>query len=115
MIDTKVRLKVSSVRGVHDPDGKQGYRIDFVEIREKPPMLMMTPTEVPKEISNMVVQISKGIQKSVPGGSAKEFELQKLTLTLTSEELEAFEVKPYPNEIYELTISKGNLYFKKIA
>jgi len=114
MIDSKVRVKVSSVRGVRDPEGREGYRITFVEVREKPPMVMMTPKEVPKEIGHMVVQISKGIQKAIPGGSIKEYELQKLTLTFTIEEIEAFELKPYPNQIYELTISKGKLSFKKI-
>ena len=114
MVGSKVRVKVSSVTGIRDPEGREGYRIEFVEVREKPPMVMMTPTEVPKEISRMVVQISRGIQKSLPGGRTRQYELPKLTLTFTAEELEAFELKPYPNSIYELTISKGNLSFKKI-
>lgn len=114
MVSSIVRVKVSSVKGIRDPEGRDGYRIDFVEVREKPPMVMATPTEIPKEISHMVVQISKGIQKALPGSSIKEYELQKLTLTLTIEELEAFELKPYPNQTYELTISKGKLSFKKI-
>lgn len=113
MIGSKVRVKVSSVRGVRDLEGREGYRIDFVEVREKPPMVMMTPTEVPKEISSMVVQISKGIQQVVPGGNIKEYEMQKLTLMLTTEELDAFEIKPYPNQIYELIISQGSLTFKR--
>jgi len=114
MFDSKVRVKVSSVRGIRDPEGIEGYRIEFVEVRKRPPMVMMTPKEVPKEIGQMVVQISKGIQKSIPGGRTKEYELQKLSLTFTDEELEAFEIQPYPNQIYELTISKENLSFKKI-
>ena len=115
MIDSKVQVKVSSVRGIRDPEGTEGYRIDFVEVRKKPPMVMMTPKEVPKEIGRMVVQISKGIQKSMPGGRVKEYEIQKLSLVFTYEELEAFEIKPYPNQIFELTISKGNLTFKEIS
>ena len=114
MNGSKVRVKVSSVRGIRDPEGVEGYRIDFVEVRKKPPMVIMTPKEVPKEIGQMVVQISQGIQKSIPGGRTKEYELQKLSITITDEELEAFEIKPYPNQIYELTISKENLSFKKI-
>jgi hypothetical protein len=115
VIDSKVRVKVSSVRGVRDPEGQEGYRIEFVEVRKKPPMVMATPNGVPKDIGRMVVQISKGIQKSIPGGSVKEYEVQKLSLILTDEELEAFEIKPYPNQIYELIISKGNLSFKQIS
>lgn len=115
MIGSKIRVKVSSVKGIRDPEGREGYRIEFVEVREKPPMVIATPKEVPKEVSSMVVQISKGIQKAIPGGTRKQYELQKLTLTFTMEELEAFELKPYPNQIYELEVSKSNLSFTKIS
>ncbi|KYH41807.1 MAG: hypothetical protein AYL32_002870 [Candidatus Bathyarchaeota archaeon B26-2] len=114
MVSSRVRVKVSSVTGVRDPEGREGYRIEFVEVREKPPVVMMTSPEVPKEIGRMVVQISRGIQKSLPGGSVRQYELRKITLMFTAEELEAFELKPYPNNIYELIISKGNLSFKKV-
>lgn len=115
MIGSKIRVKVSSVKGIRGPEGREGYRIEFVEVREKPPMVIATPKEVPKEVSSMVVQISKGIQKAIPGGTRKQYELQKLTLTFTMEELEAFELKPYPNQIYELEVSRGNLSFTKIS
>ena len=115
MTDSKVQVKVSSVRGIRDPEGMESYRIEFVEVRQKPPMVMMTPKEVPKEIGQMVVQISKGIQKSMPGGRIKEYEVQKLSLTFTDEELDAFEIQPYPNQVYKLTISPENLSFKKIS
>jgi len=77
-------------------------------------MVTMTPTEIPEEISQMVVQISKGVQKVLPGGDAKEYELRKLTMIMTADELEAFKLKPYPNQMYELTITEGSLYFKEI-
>lgn len=114
MFTTTMRLKVSSVRGVQDPEGRGGYRIEFVEVRDKPPMVIPTPSEMPKEVSSMVVQISKGIQQSIPGGRKKQYELQKLTFLFTAEELEAFAMKPYPNQIYELTISKGTLSFRQV-
>lgn len=114
MISSKIKLKVQSVKAVKDAESQQSYQIDFVEIRRKPPMVMMTPTELPEEIGQMVVQISKGVQKVLPGGDSKEYELRKLTMILTAEELEAFELKPYPNQIYELTITSGALNFKKV-
>jgi hypothetical protein len=115
MMGSKVRVKVSSVKGIRDPEGREGYRIEFVEVREKPPMVIATPKEVPKEVSSMVVQISKGIRTAIPGGAQKQYELQKLTLIFTAEELEAFELNPYPNQVYELEVSKGNLSFTKIS
>jgi hypothetical protein len=97
-----------------DVESREGYQIDFVEVRPRPPMVTMTPTEIPEEISQMVVQISKGVQKVLPGGDAREYEVRKLTLLLTAEELEAFRLKPYPNQLYELTITDGVLSFKEI-
>ncbi|RLI09613.1 hypothetical protein DRO42_03860 [Candidatus Bathyarchaeota archaeon] len=114
MLSSKIRLKVQSVKAVRDVENREGYQIDFVEIRQRPPMVMMTPPELPEEISQMVVQISKGVQRVLPGGDAKEYELRKLTMILTAEELEAFKLKPYPNQMYELTITDGALYFKEI-
>ncbi|MCD6530339.1 arcadin 1 [Candidatus Bathyarchaeota archaeon] len=113
-MEQKIRVKVASVRGIKDPEGREGYRIDFVEVRERPPVLMATSTDTPEEISKMVMQISKGLQYIIPGGAGREYELQKITLHLTADELEAFELKPYPNQMYEITISKGKLSFRTI-
>ncbi len=77
-------------------------------------MVMMTPTDVPKEISQIMVQLSQGVKSAIPGASVKEYELQKIAITLTSEELEAFQLKPYPNQIYEVIITEGNLNFKNV-
>lgn len=114
MLSSRIKLKVQSVKSVKDVEGREGFQIEFVEVRQRPPMLTMTPTEVPEEISQMVVQITKGVQKVLPGGDSKQYELRKLTLILTAEELEAFRLKPYPNQLYELTISDGVLSFKEI-
>lgn len=114
MFSSNIRLKVQSVKSIRDIESRESYQIDFVEVRIRPPMVAMTPTEFPEEIGQMVVQISKGIQKVMPGGDAKEYELRKLTLILTADELEAFKLKPYPNQLYELTISEGVLNFKEI-
>lgn len=113
MLSAQIRLKVQSVKSVKDVESREGFQIDFVEIRQRPPMVTMTPTEIPEEISQMVVQITKGVQKVLPGGDTKEYELRKLTLILTAEELEAFKLKPYPNQLYELTISDGVLSFSE--
>lgn len=113
MLNSRIRIKVQSVKSIKDVEGQEGYQIDFVEVRSRPPMVTMTPTEMPDELSQMVVQISRGVQKVLPGGSSREYELKKLTLILTAEELESFDLKPYPNQLYELTISEGSLKFKE--
>ena len=114
MLSSAIKVKVQSVKAVRDVESREGYQIDFVEVRSRPPVMTMTPTELPQEISQMVVQITKGVQKVMPGGDAKEYELRKLTLIMTAEELEAFNLKPYPNQLYEMTISDGSLSFKEL-
>jgi hypothetical protein len=111
---TRIRVKVSSVKGIRDPEGREGFRIDFVEVRERPPMVMMTPTNVPKEISQVMVQIGQTVQKSMPGANVKEYELHKISITFTAGELESFNLKPYPNQIYEVVITDGNLSFVQV-
>jgi hypothetical protein len=111
-ISLKVRLKVSSVSSAHDPEGRENIRITFVETRARPPMVAMMPQDTPREISSVVLQVQKGIQQVLPKGSA---DIQKIVLVLTPEEIEAFHTKPYPSQIYEVTISDGNLKFKNVS
>jgi len=114
MLSSTIKVKVQSVKAIRDVEARDGFQIDFVEVRIRPPMMTMTPTEIPQEISQMVVQITKGVQRVMPGGNAREYELRKLTFVLTAEELESFNLKPYPNQLYELTISNGSFSFKEI-
>ena len=113
MISSKIRVKVQSVRSVKDPEGRECFQIDFVEVRQRPPVVMMTNPDVPDEISQMIVQVTKSFQGAIPG-MGKEYEQMKLTLILTGEEIESFRLKPYPNQLYELTITDGALNFAEV-
>lgn len=110
-ISLRTRLKVSSVSSVQDPEGRESIRITFVETRARPPMVTMMPQNAPKGISSIVFQVQQGIQSALPKGLTP-FQFQKIVLVLTPEELEAFNIKPYPNQIYEVTITDGALQFK---
>jgi len=114
-MNSRIRLRVSSVRSVRDMEIRECYQIEFVEVRDKPPMVMMTPQEVPREISDMMVEIGRGIQQIIPGGQQREYESKKIQVILTVEELEAFKLRPYPNQVYELSISEGSLSFKEVG
>lgn len=110
-ISLKTKLKVSSVSSARGPDGKASIRIIFAKEHTRPPPVAIMPQSAPKEISNMVFQVQKGVQRVLPKGIVK---LQKIVLVFTPEELEAFHIKPYPNQTYEITISDGNLRFKEV-
>jgi hypothetical protein len=114
MISSRIKLKVQSVKAVRDPENKEAFQIDFVEVRSKPPMVMMSNPDVPEEINQMVVQVTKSFQGIMPGSQGNTYEQRKLTLILTGEELESFNMKPYPNQLYELSITGGQLSFKEL-
>jgi len=114
MISSKIRLRVQSVRSVKDPEKREAFQIEFVEVRSKPPMVMMSNPDVPNEINQMVVQVTKSFQGIIPGSMDTTYEQRKLTLILTGEELESLNMKPYPNQMYEMIISDKNLSFNQV-
>ena len=114
MLSTRIRVKVQSVKAIRDIEGREGFQIDFAEVRSRPPVGSVTSTQLPDDIGQMVVQITKGMQQVMPGGTSKEYESRKLTMIFTANELEAFQLKPYPNQLYELNITNGILEFKEI-
>ncbi len=113
MISSKLRIKVQSVKSVKDMEGRECFQIDFVEVRQRPPVMMMTNPDVPEEIGQMVVQVTKSFQSVLPG-MGRDYEQMKLTLIMTGEELESFRLKPYPNMLYELSITDGALNFAEV-
>ena len=114
MISSKIKLRVQSVRSVKDPENREAFQIEFVEVRSKPPMVMMSNPDVPNEINQMIVQVTKSFQGIIPGSQDTTYEQRKLTLILTGEELESLNMKPYPNQLYEMVISDKALSFKQI-
>jgi hypothetical protein len=76
--------------------------------------MMMSNPEVPDEIGQMVVQVTKSFQNIMPGMQDRNVEQPKLTLILTGDELESFSLRPYPNQLYELTITNGVLSFTEV-
>jgi hypothetical protein len=102
------------VRAVKDPENREAFQIEFVEVRNKPPMIMMSNPGVPEEINQMVVQVTKSFQGILPGTQDNTYEQKKLTVILSGEELESLNMKPYPNQLYELIISDKSLNFKPL-
>jgi hypothetical protein len=114
MISSRIKLKVQSVRALRDPENREAFQIEFVEVRSKPPMLMISNPEVPEEINQMVVQVTKSFQGILTGVQDSTYDKKKLTLILTGEELESLNLKPYPNQMYELIISDKSLSFNQL-
>ena len=77
-------------------------------------MVMMSNPDIPEEINQMVVQVTKSFQGILPGTQETTYEQRKLTLILTGEELESLNMRPYPNQLYEMVISDKSLSFKQL-
>ena len=77
-------------------------------------MIMMSNPDVPNEINQMVVQVTKSFQGIMPGSQETTYEQRKLTMILTGEELESLNMKPYPNQLYEMIISDRSLSFNQV-
>jgi hypothetical protein len=114
MISSRIKLRVQSIRAVKDPENREAFQIEFVEVRSKPPMVMMSNPDIPEEINQMVVQVTKSFQGILPGTQETTYEQRKLTLILTGEELESLNMRPYPNQLYEMVISDKSLSFKQL-
>jgi hypothetical protein len=114
MISSRIKLRVQSIRAVKDPENREAFQIEFVEVRSKPPMVMMSNPDIPEEINQMVVQVTKSFQGILPGTQETTYEQRKLTLILTGEELESLNMRPYPNQLYEMIISDKSLSFKQL-
>ena len=67
MISSRVKLKVQSVKALRDPESREAYQVEFVEVRTRPPMVMVSSPDVPEEINKMVVQVTKSFQGILPG------------------------------------------------
>ena len=110
-ITLNTRLKVSSVNSINDPEGHENIKITFIEIRTRPPMVAMMPQDSPKELSSIVFQIQQGMSQILPKGM-NDYQFQKIVLVFTPEELESFQIKPYPNQIYDVSITNGSIKFR---
>ncbi len=55
--------------------------------------------------------MTKSFQGIIPGSQDTTYEQRKLTLILTGEELESLNMKPYPNQLYEMIIRDRSLSF----
>ena len=100
--DTPESSRPSEAADQHSRVVQTGARIDHVLVAED------------NEINQMVVQVTKSFQGIMPGSQETTYEQRKLTMILTGEELESFNMKPYPNQIYEMVISDQALSFKQV-
>ncbi len=114
MISSRVKLKVQSVKALRDPESREAFQVEFVEVRTRPPMVMVSSPDVPEEINKMVVQVTKSFQGILPGAQDNTYEQRKLTINFTAEELESFNLQPYPNQMYEMVVSDKTLTFRPL-
>jgi hypothetical protein len=105
-----VRVRVQRIESIRDPDGNLGKRIEFLEDRVLPRMVIQPQTEE----ARMTQEIMQALQQQMPMISPQsQFTIPKIILFLTEQEYERLGIDFNVNQVYELDLSDQTIRFKK--
>ncbi len=105
-----VRVRVQRIESIRDPEGNLGKRIELLEDRVVPRMVIRPQTEE----ARMAQDIMQAIQQQMPVFPQQtQFTFPKLILFLTEQEYEGLGVDFDVNQVYELELSGQSIRFKK--
>lgn len=105
-----VRVRVQRIESIRDPEGNLGKRIELLEDRVMPRMVIRPQTEE----ARMAQDIMQAIQQQMPVFPQQtQFTFPKLILFLTEQEYEGLGVDFDVNQVYELELSGQSIRFKK--
>lgn len=106
-----VRVRVQRIESIRDPDGNLGKRIEFLEDRVLPHMVIQPQTEE----ARMTQEIIQALQQQMPMmPSQSQFTMPKIILFLTEQEYERLGIDFNVNQVYDLELSDQAIRFKKI-
>ena len=106
-----VRVRVQRIESIRDPEGNLGKRIELLEDRIMPHMVIKPQTEE----ARMVQDVMQALQQQLPMmGQQSQFAFPKLVLFLTEQEYESLGVDFDVNQVYELELSGETIRFRKI-
>lgn len=104
-----VRVRVQRIESIRDPEGNLGKRIELLEDRVMPRMVIRPQTEE----ARMAHDIMQAIQQQLPMFPQQtQLTFPKLILFLTEQEYEGLGVDFDVNKVYELELSRQSITFK---
>lgn len=105
-----VRVRVQRIESIRDPDGNLGKRIELLEERVVPRMVIKPQTDE----ARMAQDIMQAIQQQLPMMPQQaQFSFPKIILFLTEQEYERLGIDFDVNQIYELEMSGQAIRFRK--
>ncbi len=105
-----VRVRVQRIESIRDPEGNLGKRIELLEDRVMPRMVIRPQTEE----ARMAQDIMQALQQQLPViPQQAQFTFPKLILFLTEQEYEDLDVDFDVNQVYDLELSEQSIKFRK--
>lgn len=107
-----VRVRVQRIESIRDPEGNLGKRIELLEDRVLPHMVIKPQSEE----ARMAQDIMQVIQQQLPIVSQQsKFSMPKIILFLTEPEYERLGVNFEVNQVFELELAGQTIRFKKAS
>lgn len=106
------RVRVNKIESIRDVDGNLGKRIELIEDRRIPQMVIRPQTEEAK----MVQDVLQTLQQQMPMLSGRvDLTVPKIILFLTEQEYEMLGIDFDVNQIYEIRLENQSIRFMKTA
>jgi hypothetical protein len=105
-----VRVRVQRIESIRDPEGNLGKRIELLEERPIPRMVIQPQSEE----ARMAQDIMQAIQQQMPViPQQTQFAFPKVILFLTEQEYDKLGIDFDVNQVYELELSGESIHFRK--
>lgn len=106
-----VRVRVQRIESIKDPDGNLGKRIELLEDRVIPRLVIKPQTEEARMAQDIMQAIQQQLPMMVP--QQAQFAFPKVILFLTEQEYERLGIDFDVNQVYELELSGQAIRFRK--
>jgi hypothetical protein len=106
------RVRVNKIESIRDVDGNLGKRIELIEDRRIPQMVIRPQTEEAK----MVQDVLQTLQQQMPMFSGRvDLTVPKIILFLTEQEYEMLGIDFDVNQIFDIGLENQSIKFMKTA
>ncbi len=106
------RVRVQKIESIKDLDGNLGKRVELIEDRQVPHMVLRPQTEEAKVMQDVIQQL----QQQIPIFSGRvDIAVPKIILFLTELEYESLGIGFDVNQVYEIRLENQSLRFTKTA
>jgi hypothetical protein len=107
-----IRVRVNKIESIYDIDGNLGKRIELVEERPTPQLIIKPHSEE----ARLVQEVFQALQQQLPFFPARaQLTVPKIILFLTEQEYESLGIDFDVNQVYEITLDGQAIRFKKTS